>query len=219
MSNNSVPVAAAEEVVVKKTAAGRKRKPVVDVPVPQPLVEKSSESGVQEVPLGSAQKVEPSKEVAAAAPKRGRAPKKVKTEVVNAEVVVGAVAETAVAPKQKKAKKQSAQSEATSTEAQGEPAVAKGRRKRVRRPRDPTKPRKLSSFMVYSNALRAGIRAQNPALKTTEIGSLLGKMWKALSDEEKKKYPSILLPPVELGSAAKAAAPTPAEPAGVSVSA
>ena len=45
-----------------------------------------------------------------------------------------------------------------------------------------------SAFIQFSNEKRAQVQAENPKAGFGEMGKLLGKMWKALSEEEKAKY-------------------------------
>jgi len=47
-----------------------------------------------------------------------------------------------------------------------------------------------SAFIQFSNENRAEVQAANPKAGFGEMGKLLGKMWKALSEEEKAKYVS-----------------------------
>jgi hypothetical protein len=54
----------------------------------------------------------------------------------------------------------------------------------------PKKPRALSSYMLFFKTVRAKVAAENPSLKTTEIGRKLGEMWRALSEDEKKAFKS-----------------------------
>jgi len=46
----------------------------------------------------------------------------------------------------------------------------------------------MSSFMFFANEKRQGLRAEHPELKITDIGKELGKLWKLLTEDEKKKY-------------------------------
>jgi hypothetical protein len=48
--------------------------------------------------------------------------------------------------------------------------------------------RALAAFMFYSNAVRAQTREANPGLKITEVASMLGQQWKAMSDADKQPY-------------------------------
>lgn len=52
-----------------------------------------------------------------------------------------------------------------------------------------TKPkRKLNAYMNFVKKMRSKVVKDFPKLSFTEIGSKLGEMWRALSDDEKKKY-------------------------------
>ena len=48
----------------------------------------------------------------------------------------------------------------------------------------------ISGFIHFSNQNRQKLKEDNPDLKFTEIGALLGKMWKALEDSEKETWNS-----------------------------
>ena len=47
-----------------------------------------------------------------------------------------------------------------------------------------------SSFIKFSNEKREEVKRQYPKATFGELGKRLGKMWRALSDEEKQKYSS-----------------------------
>jgi len=65
---------------------------------------------------------------------------------------------------------------------------SKSRRKGKKR-KDSNKPKRaMSSFMFFANEKRQGLRLEHPELKITEIGKELGRLWKDLADEEKKRY-------------------------------
>jgi hypothetical protein len=54
---------------------------------------------------------------------------------------------------------------------------------------DKTKPkRKPNAYMNFVKKVRPTVVKDFPDLTFTEIGSKLGEMWRALSDDEKKKY-------------------------------
>jgi hypothetical protein len=48
--------------------------------------------------------------------------------------------------------------------------------------------RKPNAYMNFVKKMRPNIVKDFPDLKFTEIGSKLGEMWRALTDDEKKKY-------------------------------
>jgi len=55
--------------------------------------------------------------------------------------------------------------------------------------KDPNAPKKnLSSFMYFNKDQRAKLKAANPTLSFGELGSLVGKKFKALSSEQREKY-------------------------------
>jgi structure-specific recognition protein 1 len=54
---------------------------------------------------------------------------------------------------------------------------------------DKTKPkRKPNAYMNFVKKMRPKVVKDFPDLTFTEIGSKLGEMWRALTDDEKKKY-------------------------------
>jgi hypothetical protein len=55
--------------------------------------------------------------------------------------------------------------------------------------KDPNAPkRNLSSYMLYSQAVRPATVAAHPDLKAVDIAKLIGEKWNALSDKEKQPY-------------------------------
>lgn len=46
----------------------------------------------------------------------------------------------------------------------------------------------MNAFMNFSNANRQQVMDENPGLPITEIAKLLGSMWRALSDADKKSW-------------------------------
>jgi hypothetical protein len=53
-------------------------------------------------------------------------------------------------------------------------------------PRMPKKP--MTSYLFFANEQRDNVRKENPSMKLAEIGKILSKMWKELSEEDKQKY-------------------------------
>lgn len=53
-------------------------------------------------------------------------------------------------------------------------------------PRAPKRP--CSAFLFFSQSERHKIKEQNPELQNTQISSLLGKVWKSLSEEERRPH-------------------------------
>jgi len=54
---------------------------------------------------------------------------------------------------------------------------------------DKTKPkRKPNAYMNFVKKVRPTVVKDFPDLTFTEIGSKLGELWRALTDDEKKKY-------------------------------
>jgi hypothetical protein len=67
--------------------------------------------------------------------------------------------------------------------------VAEHKEKKKKAEKDPNAPkRNLSSYMLYSQAVRQDTVAQHPALKAVDIAKLIGEKWNALSDKEKLPY-------------------------------
>jgi hypothetical protein len=62
-----------------------------------------------------------------------------------------------------------------------------------------------SAFIQFSNEKRAQVKAENPKAGFGEMGKILGKMWKALSDDEKAKYVSSSKKPKKKMASKKAA--------------
>ena len=48
--------------------------------------------------------------------------------------------------------------------------------------------RKPNAYMNYVKKVRPEVVKENPDLSFTDIGKKLGEMWRALTDEEKKKF-------------------------------
>lgn len=46
----------------------------------------------------------------------------------------------------------------------------------------------LNAFMKFTKEKRAEVLSAHPELKTTEIASKIGALWKALSDTERNSY-------------------------------
>jgi hypothetical protein len=61
--------------------------------------------------------------------------------------------------------------------------------KTKKKTKDPNAPkRNLNSYMLYTGEVRKQVAAVNPSLKVTEVVKIIGKQWRELSDEAKKKY-------------------------------
>ena len=48
--------------------------------------------------------------------------------------------------------------------------------------------RKPNAYMNFVKKIRPEVVKENPDLSFTDIGKRLGEMWRALTDEEKKKF-------------------------------
>ena len=52
-----------------------------------------------------------------------------------------------------------------------------------------TKPKRApNAYMMFCKKTRPEIIKENPDITFTETGKKLGEMWRALTDDEKKKY-------------------------------
>lgn len=55
--------------------------------------------------------------------------------------------------------------------------------------KDPNAPkRNLSSYMLYSQAVRPETVSKRPELKAVDIAKLIGEKWNALTDKEKQPF-------------------------------
>ena len=55
--------------------------------------------------------------------------------------------------------------------------------------KDPNAPKKpLSSFMIFSNEVRAQIKKDHPEMTFGELGKKIGELFRALSSDKKLKY-------------------------------
>lgn len=61
------------------------------------------------------------------------------------------------------------------------------RRVKKNRPVDAPK-RQVSSYIHYSNAVRAAIKEENPDADMKDMSKLIGSKWRGLTELEKKKY-------------------------------
>lgn len=65
----------------------------------------------------------------------------------------------------------------------------KKNKKKVKPKKDPNAPKKaMTSFMLYSTAIRPDVKEENPDLGFGEIAKLIGKKFRELSEEEKKQW-------------------------------
>jgi hypothetical protein len=58
----------------------------------------------------------------------------------------------------------------------------------AKKPKALKKPRKVTGYMIFSQKVRADIKAENPEMTFGEISQETSRRWKALSDEDKAKY-------------------------------
>jgi hypothetical protein len=60
---------------------------------------------------------------------------------------------------------------------------------KIRPKKDVAAPKRgKSSFIIYSNEVRAEVQEKNSGVKAVDISKIIGKMWSALSETEKEKY-------------------------------
>ncbi|KAI9189755.1 Non-histone chromosomal protein 6 [Blastocladiella emersonii ATCC 22665] len=68
-------------------------------------------------------------------------------------------------------------------------AKAEGRKTRVKKDKDPNKPKRpMTAFFIFSGEFRDAVKAENPEAKVGQIAKLLGERWRSMSDEEKAPY-------------------------------
>lgn len=59
-------------------------------------------------------------------------------------------------------------------------------------PKDPNMPKRArGSFVLFTKDERPKIQQENPQIKFTDLGAILGKRWRALPEEERKKYDAL----------------------------
>lgn len=74
-------------------------------------------------------------------------------------------------------------------EGKAKKAASKGKGKKAASGEEGEKPKRgPNAYMIFSNEKRAGVKAENPEMKVTEIAKVIGEMWKELSEEEKQEY-------------------------------
>lgn len=77
----------------------------------------------------------------------------------------------------------------TNTSTSGNHSTSEPDKKKKKVEKDPNAPkRNLSSYMLYSQAVRPATVAKHPDLKAVEIAKLIGEKWNALTDKEKQPY-------------------------------
>jgi len=55
--------------------------------------------------------------------------------------------------------------------------------------KDPSAPKRpMSAFLYFSQDRRGQLKVKNPAMRNTEISSILGKLWRDATDEERRPY-------------------------------
>jgi hypothetical protein len=46
----------------------------------------------------------------------------------------------------------------------------------------------MGAYFLFSNDMRAKVKADNPDMKITEIAKAIGELWAKASDKDKEKY-------------------------------
>ena len=60
---------------------------------------------------------------------------------------------------------------------------------KAKKKKDPNLPKRATSaFMFYSAKIRPIIKEENPDIKFTEMGKVIGEKWRELSAEDKKEF-------------------------------
>lgn len=62
------------------------------------------------------------------------------------------------------------------------------KRKRTRKTTSPKQPSKMTGFLLFSKASRPVLKEKKPDLTFGEIGTELGRLWKSLSEDERKEW-------------------------------
>jgi structure-specific recognition protein 1 len=73
----------------------------------------------------------------------------------------------------------------------GDDGVEKGATsgKKTKKKKDPNAPKRaMTAFMFYGMAMRPIIKKDQPEIKFSEMGKLIGEKWRAITPEEKEKY-------------------------------
>ncbi|CEP07987.1 hypothetical protein [Parasitella parasitica] len=71
----------------------------------------------------------------------------------------------------------------------GSASTAAEKAKKKKAEKDPNAPKRpLSSYMLYSQSVRADVVKKNPKLSSVDVARLIGEMWNALSDKEKQPF-------------------------------
>lgn len=73
------------------------------------------------------------------------------------------------------------------------PPKRKGRKpvkeKKERKKKDPNAPKRpMSSYFLFMNSARPGVRKENPDASIGEVAKIMGKMWGEIEPEEKAKF-------------------------------
>lgn len=64
--------------------------------------------------------------------------------------------------------------------------------KTTKKAKDPNAPKKQrSAYIIFCSANRDNVKQLHPGLSNTEVTSMLGKMWKAITPDDKKHYESL----------------------------
>jgi structure-specific recognition protein 1 len=65
----------------------------------------------------------------------------------------------------------------------------KKRQKKEKKEKDPNAPKgATTSYMLFSNDVRAAVKGENPGLSVTELSKVIGAKWREMSAEDKEPY-------------------------------
>ena len=59
--------------------------------------------------------------------------------------------------------------------------------------KDPNAPKKATTtYFAFMSEVRSKVKEENPNLKTQELSKIMGKMWRDMDSEDKKKYEELV---------------------------
>lgn len=66
---------------------------------------------------------------------------------------------------------------------------APAKEKKEKKEKDPNAPKRpLTAYFLFANDKRAGVKAENPTFKVTDVAKAIGELWKEASEADKAKY-------------------------------
>jgi len=67
--------------------------------------------------------------------------------------------------------------------------VKDGRKRKARKPKDPNEPKRPpSTYLLFQNDVRKGLKAKHPNATNSELLAMISKMWQEMPDADKSKY-------------------------------